>query len=117
MTDFKTESTANLKALLHAFEEAYADAYRAKDLIVGLKAQESIEEIETILKERRKAGMVFDELSDSELEEALDRYDKLFTEALDKFDKPRMDSILILWNQAEIEAVKRGLIKIEGVNA
>jgi hypothetical protein len=115
MTDFKTESTANLKALLHAFEEAYADAYRAKDLRVGIKVQESIEEIEAILKERRKAGMVFDELSDSELEEALDRYDKLFTEALDKFDQPKMDSILKLWNQAEIEAVKRGLI--EGVNA
>jgi hypothetical protein len=117
MTNFKDESTKNLKALLHAFEEAYADAYRAKDLRFGLKAQESIEEIEAILKERRKAGMVFDELSDSELEEALDRYDKLFTEALDKFDESRMDSIIVLWQQAEIEAFKRGLIKIEGVNA
>ena len=114
MTNFKDESTANLKALLHAFEEAYFDAYNVKDLVVGIKAQESIEEIEAILKERRKAGQVFDELTNEELEEALERYDDLYTEALDKFDEATMNSVLKLWEEAEKEAIKRGLIEKVG---
>lgn len=111
MINFKTESTANLKALLHAFQVAYFDAYNAKDLIVRIKAQESIEEIEMILSERRKTGQIFDELTDEELEEAIERYDDLYAEALDKFDTGAMDAILKLWEQAEKEAIKRGLIE------
>ncbi len=55
--------------------------------------------------------MIFSELSNNELEESLERYDDLYAEALNKFDLGAMDAILKLWEQAEKEAIKRGLIE------
>jgi len=55
--------------------------------------------------------MTIQELSNNEIEEALDRYNDLYTEALDKFDGATMNSILKLWEEVENEAIARGLIE------
>jgi hypothetical protein len=58
--------------------------------------------------------MTIQELSNNEIEEALDRYNDLYTEALDNFDGGLMNSILKLWEEVENEAIKRGLIEKVG---
>ena len=58
--------------------------------------------------------MTIRELSNNEIEEALDRYNDLYTEALDKFDGATMNSILKLWEEVENEAIRRGLIEKVG---
>jgi hypothetical protein len=55
--------------------------------------------------------MTIQELSNNEIEEALDRYNDLYTEALGKFDGATMNSILKLWEEVENEAIARGLIE------
>jgi hypothetical protein len=51
------------------------------------------------------------DLSNNELEEALERYDDLYTEALGKFAETTMNAILELWQEVENEAISRGLIE------
>jgi hypothetical protein len=58
--------------------------------------------------------MTLQELSNNEIEEALERYDNLYTEALETFDGGLMNSILKLWEEVENEAIKRGLIEKVG---
>jgi hypothetical protein len=55
--------------------------------------------------------MTLQELSNNEIEEALERYDDLYTEALETFDGGLMNSILKLWEEVENEAISRGLIE------
>lgn len=58
--------------------------------------------------------MTLQELTNNEIEEALERYDDLYTEALNKFDGATMNSILKLWEEVENEAISRGLIEKVG---
>jgi hypothetical protein len=58
--------------------------------------------------------MTLQELTNNEIEEALERYDDLYAEALDKFDGAMMNSILKLWEEVENEAISRGLIEKVG---
>jgi hypothetical protein len=58
--------------------------------------------------------MTLQELTNNEIEEALERYDDLYTEALNKFDGGLMNSILKLWEEVENEAISRGLIEKVG---
>jgi hypothetical protein len=58
--------------------------------------------------------MTLQELSNKEIEEALERYDDLYNEALETFDGGLMNSILKLWEEVENEAIKRGLIEKVG---
>jgi hypothetical protein len=58
--------------------------------------------------------MTLQDLTNKQLEEALENYEDLYTEALDKFDGPVMNSILKLWEEAENEAISRGLIEKVG---
>jgi len=55
--------------------------------------------------------MTLQDLTNKQLEEALENYEEFYTEALDKFDGPVMNSILKLWEEAENEAISRGLIE------
>jgi len=55
--------------------------------------------------------MTLQELSNNEIEEYLERYDDLYTEALETFDGGLMNSILKLWEEVENEAISRGLIE------
>jgi hypothetical protein len=58
--------------------------------------------------------MTLQELSNKEIEEALERYDALYNEALETFDGGLMNSILKLWEEVENEAISRGLIEQVG---
>jgi len=58
--------------------------------------------------------MTLQELSNKEIEEALERYDDLYNEALETFDGGLMNSILKLWEEVENEAISRGLIEQVG---
>ena len=58
--------------------------------------------------------MTLQELTNTEIEEALERYDDLYNEALETFDGGLMNSILKLWEEVENEAIKRGLIEKVG---
>jgi hypothetical protein len=58
--------------------------------------------------------MTLQELSNKEIEEALERYDDLYNEALETFDGGLMNSILKLWEEVENEAISRGLIEKVG---
>jgi hypothetical protein len=58
--------------------------------------------------------MTLQELTNNEIEEALERYDDLYNEALETFDGGLMNSILKLWEEVENEAISRGLIEKVG---
>jgi hypothetical protein len=58
--------------------------------------------------------MTLQELTNNEIEEALERYDDLYNEALETFDGAMMNSILKLWEEVENEAISRGLIEKVG---
>lgn len=58
--------------------------------------------------------MTVQELTNKQIEQALERYDDLYSHALEIFDGGLMDSILKLWDEVENEAIKRGLIKKVG---
>ena len=55
--------------------------------------------------------MTIQDLTNRQIEEALKRYEDLYTKALGKFDGATMNSILILWEEVENEAISRGLIE------
>jgi DNA-directed RNA polymerase specialized sigma subunit len=54
------------------------------------------------------------EQTDEEIKEALERYENLYGQALDRFDGATMNSVLKLWEEAENEAISRGLIEKVG---
>jgi hypothetical protein len=51
------------------------------------------------------------DFSNNEIEEALERYDDLYTEALNNFDYETMNAVLEPWLAVEAEAISRGLIE------
>jgi hypothetical protein len=55
--------------------------------------------------------MTVQELTNKQIEQALDRYDDLYSHALEIFDGGLMDLILKLWDEVEAEAISRGLIE------
>ena len=54
--------------------------------------------------------MTVQELSNKQIEQALERYEDLYSHALEIFDGGLMDAILKLWEEVENEAISRGLI-------
>ena len=55
--------------------------------------------------------MTFQELTNVEIEESLERYDNLYNEALNNYDYEAMNAVLEPWLEVEAEAISRGLIE------
>lgn len=55
--------------------------------------------------------MNLEQLTDEQIQQTLEHYDNLYTQALETFDGGLMNSILKLWEEVENEAIARGLIE------